>query len=122
MDAGNIRKLYIFFWRHPVLDWENARTTELYRELTYDDDLRIHMRHNIDYRFMNVHRQTESYIKDRDVIEFFRRHKIRREPLCYIELWKPNEENRKEEFWSIDSDYRLKVLLNRIKFHLNTPV
>jgi len=121
MTNGNIRKLYIFFWRHPELDWENARTTELYNELIYDEGIRINMRHDIDFRFMNVHRNTESYVSNRDTVELYRRHKVRREPLCYIELWKPNSDGRREEYWSIDSDYRLKKFLSSLKEHLLHP-
>lgn len=120
MKSGNVRKLYILYWRHPDLDWENARTTELYNELIYDDDVRIQMRHDIDFRFMNVHRQTESYMRHRDTVELYRRHKIRREPLCFLELWKPNKDGRREEFWSIDSDYRLKEFLKALKEHFQT--
>lgn len=119
VKSGNIRKFYVFFWRHPELDWENARTTELYNELIYNDGIRVQMRHELDFRWMNVHRRTESYVQHRDTIELFRRHKVRREPLCYLELWKPNHEGRREEFWSIDSDYRLKQFLISLKTHLN---
>lgn len=118
MKSGNVRKFYVFYWRHPELDWENARTTELHNELVYNDAIRIQMRHDLDYRFMNVNRSTESYVVHRSTVELFRRYKIRREPLCYIELWRPNHEGRKELFWSIDSDYRLRKFIQNLAFHL----
>lgn len=119
MKAGNVRKLYVFYWRHPELDWENARTTELRNHLWYDTPLRPHMR-DLDFKFLNVHRRTESYRQESNLIEQFRRYKVRREPLVYIELWQPNAEGRREEFWSIDSDYRLKLVLKHLEHTLNT--
>ncbi len=120
MKSGNVRKLYVFYWRHPELDWENARTTELHNELVYNDAVRIQLRYSVDYRFINVKRDTESYARNRDVVELYRRHKIRREPLCYIELFNHNSSGYKEEFWSIDSDYRLKEFLKSLALHLNS--
>lgn len=119
MTSGNIRKFYVFFWRHPELDWENARTTEMYQELIYNETIRMPFRYDLDFRWMNVHRKTESYAQNRDTVEQFRRHKIRREPLCYLELWEPNAEGRKEELWSIDSDYRLRQFLRQLSQYLN---
>lgn len=122
MKSGNLRKLYVIYWRHPEQDWENARTTELIRELTYDEKIRMPLRYDTDYRLMNCHRRTESYVANRDIIEYYRRHKVRREILIFMELWQPNEQRVKEEYYSIDSDYRLKLVLNRIKHHLETEL
>lgn len=122
MTSGNLRKLYVIYWRHPELDWENARTTEFIRELTYNEHIRMPFRHEVDYRLMNCHRRTESYMANRDTVEYYRRHKIRREIFVYMELWQPNEQRVREEMYSIDSDYRLKLVLNRIRHHIETEL
>jgi hypothetical protein len=116
MKSGNLRKLYIFYWRHSIMDWENARTKELRDELTYDSTfpLNLRFRDDLDYKFMNVNRSTDDYVRHRDIVELYRSKKIRREPLVYLELWRPNNEGTKEEYHSIDSDYRLKLVLRRI--------
>lgn len=120
MKSGNLRSLHILYWRHSTEDQENARTTELFRELMYDDKLQIRLRDNLSFIFANVNRRTESYLANKSVVENLRSKKVKREPLVYLELWRPNEDQRKEEFWSIDSDYRLKAVLKRILFHLTT--
>ncbi len=114
MTSGNLRKLYILYWRHDSMDWENARTSELRDLLTYDEDLNLRYRDGLDYQFMNVNRNTEDYVRHRDTVELLRRHKIRREPLIYLELWRPNKDGSREEMYSIDSDYRMKLVLRRI--------
>lgn len=119
MTSGNLRKLYVIYWRHPTLDWENARTTELYNELTYNSVLNIRFRTELKYVFANCHRKTESYAANRDAVEEMRPKKIRREPLVYLELWEPNRDGRREEYWSIDSDYRLKELIRQLDQYLN---
>lgn len=118
MTSGNLRKLIVVYWRHPSQDWENARTTELHRELTYNEKLALQFRHDLQYVFANCNRHTESYTINRDIVEQLRPKKIRREPLVYLELWRPNQEGRREEYWSIDSDYRLKEVIKQIEFYL----
>jgi hypothetical protein len=118
MTSGNLKKLIVIYWRHPTLDWENARTTELNYELTYNSTLNIRFRSDLQYVFANCHRLTESYAANRDLVEYLRPKKIRREPLVYVELWQPVD-GRREEFWSIDSDYRLKELIKQLDYYLN---
>ncbi len=120
MNSGNLRKLHIIYWRHPTLDWENARTTELFNELTYNTKLNLRFRTELQYVFANCHRQTESYMANRDLVEQLRSKKIRREPLAYLEFWEPNRDGRREEYWSIDSDYRLKELIKQLDYYLNS--
>lgn len=118
MTSGNLRKLYILYWRHTTMDWENARTKELRDKLTYDEpgyELFLKFRQELDFRFMNCNRNTEDYVRHRDTVELLRRHKLRLEPLVFLELWKPNSQGTREEVYSIDSDYRLKLVLKRIK-------
>jgi hypothetical protein len=119
MTSGNLRKLYVLYWRHSTQDWENARTKELRDELTYDTELNLRFRTDLDYKFMNVNRNTEDYVRHRDTIELLRAKKVRLEPLVYLELWRPNKDGSKEEFYSLDSDYRLKVILRRIREVIN---
>lgn len=119
MTSGNLRKLIVLYWRHATLDWENARTTELHRELTYNEQLALRYRHDLQYVFANCNRHTESYVANRDLVEQLRPKKIRLEPLVYLELWHPNKDGRREEYWSIDSDYRLKEVIRQIHFYLN---
>lgn len=109
----------MIYWRHPTQDWENARTTDLHNHLTYDERLALRFRSDLQYVFANCNRHTESYAANRSLIEQLRPKKIRREPLIYLELWEPNKDGRREEYWSIDSDYRLKEVLRQIDFYLN---
>lgn len=122
MTSGNLRKLYVVYWRHSSIDWENARTKELRDELTYNEKLQLKFRTELDYRFMNCNRRGEDYVVHRDTIELLRPKKIRLEPMVYMELWKPNKEGSKEEFYSIDSDYRLKLVVKIIQEHLDNPI
>lgn len=121
MDSGNLKRLIFLYWRHSQLDQENARTSALYHELLYNDRIRIPMRHGLEFVFANVNRRTESYMANRHVVEAFRRYKIRKEPLFILELWDYNEEGRKQEMISVDSEYRFRLALERIQRHLNPP-
>lgn len=117
MTSGNLRRLHILYWRDSQSDKENARTTELYEKLTYEQpefDLHLKFRTELDFRFMNCNRNTEDYVRNRDQVEYLRPKKIRKEPLIYLELWTPNNEGSREEFISIDSDYRLRIALKHI--------
>ena len=118
MTSGNLRKLHIIYWRHSSIDWENARTTELFNELTYNDKLALRFRNDLHYVFANCNRKTESYVRYKDVVELHRQHKIRMEPTVYLEFWQAVD-GRKEEYWSIDSDYRLKKVIERLDYFLN---
>lgn len=119
MTSGNLKKLYIIYWRHQSKEWENARTTELYRELTYNDRFRPTMRDNLDFRFMNCNRHSESYAANASTVSYYRRYKLVKEPLIYLEFKQPNEKGLNEEIWSIDSDYRLKEFYKTLDHYLN---
>lgn len=115
MTSGVLRKLHVLYWRDSVKDHENARTKELRDELTYDDQMNLRFRTDLDYKFMNCNRNTEDYVRHREDVERLRPHKTRMQPLVFLDLWKPNKDGYKEEYYSIDSDYRLKIVLRRIQ-------
>jgi hypothetical protein len=121
MKSGNLKKLIIIYWRHPEIDWENARTTEFYKLLIYDDKLALRSRQDMVFLFINCHRRTEDYARYKDLIEYYRPHKVRCEPMIYMELQEPVD-GRKEEFYSIESDYRMHAVIDRIWFHFNTEI
>lgn len=115
MTSGVLKKLHILYWRHSVKEDENARTKELRDELTYDEQMQLRFRTELDYKFMNCNRNTEDYVRHRTEVEALRPHKVRLQPLVYLELWKANKNGYKEEYYPIDSDYRLKLVLRRIQ-------
>lgn len=122
MKSGIVRRLYLIYWASAERsDWKNARTDEVIYELTYNDHLRIPLRSDLEWRFANCNRHTESYVANRDMVERFRGKKIRYCPLIYVELWQEGVEGRREEYWVIDSDYWMKEYLKRLYKYLNTP-
>jgi hypothetical protein len=121
MKSGNLKKLIVIYWRHPTIDWENARTTEFYKLLIYDDDLAIRKRDDMQFLFINCHRNSEDYARHHDIIEYYRPRKTRCEPMVYMELHNPAD-GRREEFYSIDADFRMHEVIDRIWFHFNTKI
>lgn len=124
MKAGIVRRLYFVYWASVERsDWKNAWTNELIYELTYNDAIRLPLRDDLDWKFANCNRKSESYAANKYMVDMLRGHKIRRCPLIYVELWEKGLEQTKEEYWVIDSDneYRMKFYLNRLVKYLNTP-
>jgi gluconate kinase len=116
---NNIKKLIILYWRHSTEDRENSWTKELYEKLIYDDRLRLRHRNDMEFIFTNVNRKTEEYRLHAETVEYLRRHKLRGEPLVYIDLVFANERGSREEMFSIDSKHDVEQILERIHYWIN---
>ena len=119
VQMNNIRRLVVIYWRHSSEDRENSWTKELYEKLIYDDRLNLRYHSEMKFIFANCNRKTESYYVNRDIVEELRRHKIRREPLVYLDLIFPNERGSREEIHSISNKYDMEQIIERINYYIN---
>lgn len=116
IQTNNIKKLVILYWRHSTEDRENSWTKELYEKLIYHPKFDIRTVNSTEFIFANVNRKTESYLIHRETVEYLRKHKLRGEPLVYMDLVFANERGSREEIWSIDSKYDMEQVVERIYY------
>jgi hypothetical protein len=115
MTSGNIKKLYVLYWKHSREDRQNSFTNELRDKLWYDKRIEINTRKNeMDFRFMNCNKNTEDYVIHRDAINLIRRHKVTCEPLVYVELYERNKDGRMEDMVSVNGDHNLNKAINML--------
>jgi len=116
IQTNNLKKLVILYWEHSTEDRRNSWTKELYEALIYHKKFDIRTVNETEFIFANVNRKTESYIKHRETVEYLRRHKLRGEPLVYMDLVFANERGSREEIISIDSKYDMEQTVERIYY------
>ena len=117
-QTNNLRRVVILYWRHSKEDRENSWTKELYEQLIYDDSIHIRNHYGTEFIFANVNRRTESYIQNRDVVESLRSHKLRGQPLVFLDLTFPNQDGSREEFYEIRGQADINLVHQRIKYYL----
>lgn len=118
-QTNNLSKLIVLFWRHSTEDKENSRTTDFHRELIYNDKLRLRHQHRTEFIWANVNRRTESYRANKDVVERYRRYKVKRYPLVICDLRFPNERGSREEKFVIERDSDVKAVVQRIHYWIH---
>jgi hypothetical protein len=116
---NNLRRLIFLYWRHSTEDRENSWTKELYEALIYHKKFDIRSVRETEFIFANVNRKTESYLIHKDTIEYYRRHKLRGEPLIILQLMFANADGSREEMFSIDSQHDMLQVVDRIDYWIN---